>query len=334
MPKYSVKSSDKDALDDYDHKRALFQTMTESKSFNKHHVHKALYHALMESLLADKEGIDQGVVNSLKKKRQHDDQDEDPSAGPNHDPEWNTCQVVNDQPEQPWFNNMLSAAKDPLTFDELMATPIDFFKFAINRLKIEKLTKAHLVAPVYNLLKGTCQRDRCPFDLSKPLPLKGRPGHLTVASEYFFNNNLEYLKSLDPEKKYTTSITKAKDVRYELVGIEYMIPNLWSVTKVGYDKDATFRIKHWGPKRQQLYRAQHNRFSKHNVFSHQKILKGDFVNLHLNDIEDMLILVVQHKLFHLDGEVIVDLAVALRMLTRSLIIKKRVKDVQLGVESY
>nr|GEZ55305.1 hypothetical protein [Tanacetum cinerariifolium] len=62
--------------------------------------------------------------------------------------------------------------------------------------------------------------------------------------------------------------------------------------------------------------------------------EGDFVNLHLNDIEDMLLLVVQHKFFHLDGEVIVDLAMALRMFTRSLIINKRVKDVHLGVESY
>ncbi|GKE09728.1 copia protein [Tanacetum coccineum] len=62
--------------------------------------------------------------------------------------------------------------------------------------------------------------------------------------------------------------------------------------------------------------------------------EGDFVNLHLNDIEDMLLLVVQHKLFHLNGEVIVDLPVTLRMFTRSLIIKKRVEDVQLGVESY
>ncbi|GKE40476.1 hypothetical protein Tco_1463881, partial [Tanacetum coccineum] len=48
----------------------------------------------------------------------------------------------------------------------------------------------------------------------------------------------------------------------------------------------------------------------------------------------MLLLVVQYKLFHLNGEVIVDLAVELCMFTRSLIIKKRVEDVQLGEESY
>ncbi|GJV62775.1 retrovirus-related pol polyprotein from transposon TNT 1-94 [Tanacetum coccineum] len=84
MPKYSVKSSDEAALDEYDQKSDLFQTMIESKSFNKHPTHKALYHALMESLLTDKEGMDQGVVDLLKqKKRKHDDQDEDPLAGPN-----------------------------------------------------------------------------------------------------------------------------------------------------------------------------------------------------------------------------------------------------------
>nr|GEZ69302.1 hypothetical protein [Tanacetum cinerariifolium]GEZ69307.1 hypothetical protein [Tanacetum cinerariifolium] len=64
------------------------------------------------------------------------------------------------------------------------------------------------------------ERDRCPFDLTKPLPMKGRPDHLTIAAEYFFNNDLEFLKSADPEKRYTTSITKTKATRYKIVGIE------------------------------------------------------------------------------------------------------------------
>ncbi|GKD98570.1 hypothetical protein Tco_1382467, partial [Tanacetum coccineum] len=185
--------------------------------------------------------------------------------------------------------------KHPLKFDELMATLIDFSKFVMNRLKIDKLTKAHLVGPVYKLLKGTCQSsveleynmeecykalsdqldwnnpegDRFPFDLTKPLPLKGR---LIIPSKYFFNNDLEYLKSSDPEKKYTTSITKTKAARYELVGIEDMIPNLWSITKVGYNKDVEREIKYLGPKHQLWYRSQINKFSKHNVYSTQKIL--------------------------------------------------------------
>ncbi|GJT53484.1 retrovirus-related pol polyprotein from transposon TNT 1-94 [Tanacetum coccineum] len=79
-----------------------------------------------------------------------------PPRPPTPDPEWNKCQVIDDQPEQTWFNDLVSAQKDPLIFDELMATPIDFSKFAKNRLKLDKITKADLVGPVYNLLKGTC----------------------------------------------------------------------------------------------------------------------------------------------------------------------------------
>ncbi|GJU59553.1 hypothetical protein Tco_1237319 [Tanacetum coccineum] len=79
-----------------------------------------------------------------------------PPRPPTPDPEWNKHQVVVDQPEQPWFNQMVSAVKDLLTFDELMATPIDFSKYAMNRLKIDNLTQAHLVGPVYEVLKGTC----------------------------------------------------------------------------------------------------------------------------------------------------------------------------------
>nr|GEV49525.1 hypothetical protein [Tanacetum cinerariifolium] len=37
--------------------------------------------------------------------------------------------------------------------------------------------------------------DRCPYELSKPLPLQGSPGHLTILVDFFFNNDLEYLRT-------------------------------------------------------------------------------------------------------------------------------------------
>nr|GEY01046.1 hypothetical protein [Tanacetum cinerariifolium] len=86
--------------------------------------------------------------------------------------------------------------------------------------------------------------DRYPFDSSKALPLQGHPGHLTVAANYFFNNDLEYLKSFDLKRTYTTSITKTKATQYEIEWIEDMVPTLWSPTKVGYDKDTLKEIKH------------------------------------------------------------------------------------------
>nr|GFB01558.1 hypothetical protein [Tanacetum cinerariifolium] len=86
--------------------------------------------------------------------------------------------------------------------------------------------------------------DRCSFHLSKPLPLKGHPGHLTILVEYFFNNDLEYLKSKNMERKYTMLITKTKSMRYELVRIKDMISKQWSTIKVGYNKDAAFGLSH------------------------------------------------------------------------------------------
>ncbi|GKD88251.1 hypothetical protein Tco_1363758, partial [Tanacetum coccineum] len=62
--------------------------------------------------------------------------------------------VVLDQPEQPWFNQMVSDSKDPLTFNNLMATLIDFSKYVLNGLKIDNLTQDILLGPAFNLLKG------------------------------------------------------------------------------------------------------------------------------------------------------------------------------------
>ncbi|GJT87761.1 putative ribonuclease H-like domain-containing protein [Tanacetum coccineum] len=62
--------------------------------------------------------------------------------------------------------------------------------------------------------------------------------------------------------------------------------------------------------------------------------EGDFKRLHLNYIEDMLLLFVQNKLHNLDTNVVVHLAVNLRMFARRSVIQARVEDLQLGVESY
>ncbi|GJV43775.1 hypothetical protein Tco_1428311 [Tanacetum coccineum] len=62
--------------------------------------------------------------------------------------------------------------------------------------------------------------------------------------------------------------------------------------------------------------------------------EDDFLRLHINDIEDMLLLVIQNRLANLSGDDVSDFAIALRMFTRSLVIQKQVEDLQLGVESY
>ncbi|GKE48290.1 hypothetical protein Tco_1479548, partial [Tanacetum coccineum] len=82
VPKETITSSVTTALEEFDQKTTLFETMTKSKSFNKSPKHIALYHALMESILEDEKAMDKGVVDELKKRKQDDtDKDEGPSAG-------------------------------------------------------------------------------------------------------------------------------------------------------------------------------------------------------------------------------------------------------------
>nr|GEW83788.1 hypothetical protein [Tanacetum cinerariifolium] len=60
-----------------------------------------------------------------------------------------------------------------------------------------------------------------------------------------------------------------------------------------------------------------------------KFKEGDFLDLHLNDIEDMLLLIAQNKLFNQEGDVTVDFVTALKMFSRIIIVQNKVKDVQL-----
>ncbi|GKC37967.1 hypothetical protein Tco_1050351 [Tanacetum coccineum] len=63
-------------------------------------------------------------------------------------------------------------------------------------------------------------------------------------------------------------------------------------------------------------------------------IEGEFPRLHLNDIEDILLLVVQTRLFNLKGKDNVHLAVALCIFTRRIVIQKRVEDLKLRVKTY
>jgi hypothetical protein len=64
------------------------------------------------------------------------------------------------------------------------------------------------------------------------------------------------------------------------------------------------------------------------------ISEADFPRLLLNDIEDMYLLKVQGKLCNLPKEMQLAFITALLIYMRHIIIKERVEDLQLGVESY
>nr|GEZ50883.1 hypothetical protein [Tanacetum cinerariifolium] len=141
---------------------------------------------------------------------------------------------------------------------------------------------------------------------------------------------------------------------------------MWIEEPIGYDKHALLGVSHWGRKHQQFYDFAVNQESARDVYSKRRIIavtelkivewhsykhldwitmrrdddklykfkEGNFKRLCIQDIEDMLLLLVQGKLTNLTVEERFAFNVSLRMFTRSIMIQRRVEDLQLGVESY
>ncbi|GJY26383.1 hypothetical protein Tco_0401109 [Tanacetum coccineum] len=261
-----------------------------------------------------------------------------PSGSRTPDQEWNQTKTVDDRPPQQWMTKLAQASGTTSSFNEFLATPIDFSAFIMNRLNIQHLTQDLLTGPTYDLIKGTCKsvveleyhleevfkatNDQLdwhnpegrpyPHDLSKPLPLiPDARGRLIIPYDHFINNDLEYLKGESSSHKYTTSITKTKATDYgHIKWIEDKIPrSTWSEAQV----------------KRSLQRQDDKLY---------KFREGDFKRLRREDIEDMLLLLVQGKLTNLNVDERFALNVALRMYTRRIVIQERVDDLQLVVEIY
>ncbi|GKC10933.1 hypothetical protein Tco_1007715 [Tanacetum coccineum] len=135
-------------------------------------------------------------------------------------------------------------------------------------------------------LTGTTQKEKsCPYDLSKPLPLHESRGHLTVPADFFFNNNIEYLRAGRTQASEVLWTFNQRGISHDV----YSTMMILSVVSVTVDKWYGYgHLKEIVVQRtdQKLY----------------KFMEGDFLRLHMNIIEDQLLL--------------------------------RVEDLQLGVESY
>nr|GEU30339.1 hypothetical protein [Tanacetum cinerariifolium] len=284
-----------------------------------------------------------------------------PAKPPSPDRDWNKTLPNAHGPVQHWISSLAQMGDPCESFNELMDTPLDFIVFVMNRLKVDTLTLELLAGPTFELMKGSCKSlieleyfleefykvtadqldwnnpegQQYPHDLRKPLPLiPTSRGRQVIPFAHFINNDLEYLSG------------------------DSQVP-------VSYDKYALWEISHWGRKRQQFYGFAANRESARDVYSKRRIIsvtklqiiewhnykhldritvrrdddklytfkEGDFNRLRIQDIEDMLLLFVQGKLTNLTVEERLAFNVSLRMFTRSIVIQRRVEDLQLGIES-
>ncbi|GKD77725.1 hypothetical protein Tco_1340346, partial [Tanacetum coccineum] len=157
------------------------------------------------------------------------------------DREWHKTKTADKRPPQQWISQLAQASGNQSSFNDFLATPIDFSAFIINRLKIDNLTQDVLTCPTYDLIKRTCKsvakleyhleevfkstNDQLdwhnlegrpyPHDLSKPLHLiPNARGRQVILFDHFINNDLEYLKRCSLSQRYTTLITKMKAADY------------------------------------------------------------------------------------------------------------------------
>ncbi|GJX82557.1 hypothetical protein Tco_0332038 [Tanacetum coccineum] len=246
-----------------------------------------------------------------------------------------------------------------------MSTPIDFSRYILNGLKIKNLTQEILLGPAFRLLKGThsnyaeleynfeeCYRALLekldwenpksgdyPFDLSKPLHLIKRRKLQRVPFEFFINNDLMYLHGGISTMTYTTSTTKTKAAKYDLLGIEDMVPNIWSPVEVAYDRYTLCGISYWRQQRKSFYAYARGMQSKGDVYSTKRILAVTHVKVmrkhRYGYLKEIVVRRADNILYRFkEGDDVADFAITLRMFTKSLVIQKRVEDLQLGVESY
>ncbi|GJZ95729.1 hypothetical protein Tco_0668063, partial [Tanacetum coccineum] len=267
-------------------------TPSKSSKTDKYvHAEETIKELAQEVAMDVEEPVEDEVVHN--EEQPHDDSDpkQDKSTWFNQsprpetpDPEWNKDPIADDRPEQP-------VCQEPS--------------------QGRKITKANLRGPTFKLLKGTCRNNiELEYNMKhKPIPLQGPLGHLTILVDFFFNNDLKYLKTGNQERKYTISLTKTKVARSRLTAksphevssrmqilsvIRLTIDNQFGY---GYLKEIVVR------------RADLKEYT---------FREAGFSRLHLNDIEDMFLLYVQLKIHNLTGDEIVALVNALRMFTRSI----------------
>ncbi|GJW93926.1 hypothetical protein Tco_0173598, partial [Tanacetum coccineum] len=185
---------------------------------------------------------------------------------------------------------------------------------------------------------------------------------------FCFNKDLEYLRYGRKIGRPALSISKMKAAFYPDVGLEQLVPDqFWIEEECKYDIAAMYGISHWWFQRQRFYI---DRFSSEGdrraVRTHMRILsvvrievfsmygydymkkiilrradlkeyviaERDFKYMYPSDFEDLYLLNLQGHLNHLSLDDKKVLTTAVNLWTRNLVIRQRVEDFQLGIESY
>ncbi|GJU93392.1 hypothetical protein Tco_1318148 [Tanacetum coccineum] len=209
----------------YELKNMLFDMIQKSRSFQEHKKHLDLYIALIGSIGLD-DVIAKGDIDPTKvlKKRHHDDKNKDPSTNSEKgkkkrrrkDLRHETIQEAAMETIEPVEDNVVNVKEQP----QNAAAPkqdnsIWFKQDTVVRPKTLDLDW-HKESNAGDAPEQNCFNE-----------LVNDKKDIVTFDDLIGNK----------ERKYVVSLTNTKDARYDLEGIEEMIPRLWSSIKEAYDKN-------------------------------------------------------------------------------------------------
>ncbi|GJY11123.1 hypothetical protein Tco_0379308 [Tanacetum coccineum] len=147
------------------------------------------------------------------------------------------------------------------------------------------------------------------YNISKPLPLGGQPGQVTIQADFFFNKDLEYLRYGSKGGRHALSISKMKAACYPDVGLEQMLFQRQRFyidrhTSEGDRKAVRTHMRILSVVRIEVFSLYGYDYMKTIVLrradlNNNYLLKRDFKYLYLSDFEYLYLLNLQGHLNHL-----------------------------------
>nr|GEV21144.1 retrotransposon protein, putative, unclassified [Tanacetum cinerariifolium] len=195
-------------------------------------------------------------------------------------------------------------------------TPDHFSNFLMNRLRVDILAPELHVGPTYDLMKGLCKiLIELKYHLEEVYKATTDQLDWVNPEGQQYPHNLLQPLPLIPDNRGRRVIPFEHFINNDLEYLRGGASSRKYTTSITKTKAADYgHIKD----DDKLY----------------KFKEGDFKRLRIQDIKDMLLLLIQGKLTNLTVEELFAFNVSLRMFTRSIVIQRRVEDLQLGVESY
>nr|GEW43620.1 reverse transcriptase domain-containing protein [Tanacetum cinerariifolium] len=320
-------------LSEMELKKILIEKMEGNKSIQRSDEQKNLYKPLVEAYESDKIILDTyGETVTLKRRRDNDaDKDEEPSAGPDRGSKRRKEGKEPKSASAPMETATRSADRNHPTPNRdwnktLSAVHGSIQPWIINQLKVDTLTPKLLARPTYKLMNGSCKS------------LVELEYHL----EEVFKATTDQLDWVNPKgqqypQSAPASTIDTKQPRSSCYSIEHFYQqrprvSSWRCLKPQvyyfYHEDEGIILRAY---QRRIIAVTELKIVEWHSYKHldwitmrkdddkfYKFKEGDFKRLHIQDIEDMLLLLVQGKLTNLTVEKRFAFNVSLRMFTRSI----------------